>query len=442
LHTVGVRDSIDAINGIGHAAVMTDPQFRDALATHGFTLSASGEVEQLAPFTGAFSARAAQIGRNIEAYETAWRASNPGREPSPATWRAWDARAWADSRPDKIVPRDGVELTRRWVEELRGLGYRDSGSTARVNASPVGQLDRDQAVGEVLSRLAARRSGWNAADVRGEVEQLIARRNVVAGGAVRGELAEDMSARTLTECMPLTDRAGIPEHIRALTSRHVLDVEADIAGRLAARANTPVGALEARVIHAAVGLDSAQREVIAALGSDAQLLVIEGAAGAGKTTTLAAARTVIEEHGARLRVVTPTLKAARVAAEQVGTDASSAAWLAYQHGFRWDEHGAWTRLAPGTTAPNNGRVFHGPSDSAALRRGDVLLVDEAGMLDQDTARALLTIADEHQARVALVGIGTNCRRSVVAVCSTWPRGGQHLRRVSLWTRCTALSAPT
>ena len=35
--------------------------------------------------------------------------------------------------------------------------------------------------------------------------------------------------------------------------------------------------------------------------------------------------------------------------------------------------------------------------------GDVLLVDEAGMLDQDTARALLTIADETGARVAFVG---------------------------------------
>ena len=38
LHTVGVRDSLDAINGIGHAAVMTDPAFRAALAAHGFTL--------------------------------------------------------------------------------------------------------------------------------------------------------------------------------------------------------------------------------------------------------------------------------------------------------------------------------------------------------------------------------------------------------------------
>ena len=35
LHTVGVRDSLSAINGIGHAAVACDPQFRAALAAHG-----------------------------------------------------------------------------------------------------------------------------------------------------------------------------------------------------------------------------------------------------------------------------------------------------------------------------------------------------------------------------------------------------------------------
>jgi ATP-dependent exoDNAse (exonuclease V) alpha subunit len=35
--------------------------------------------------------------------------------------------------------------------------------------------------------------------------------------------------------------------------------------------------------------------------------------------------------------------------------------------------------------------------------GDLLVVDEAGMLDQDTAQALLTVADESQARVALLG---------------------------------------
>ncbi len=40
LHAVGVRDSLAAINGIGHAAVATDPYFRAVLAAHGYTLDA------------------------------------------------------------------------------------------------------------------------------------------------------------------------------------------------------------------------------------------------------------------------------------------------------------------------------------------------------------------------------------------------------------------
>ncbi len=125
LHTIAVRDSLDAINGIGHATVMTDPGFRAALAAHGYTLDPdSGEVTQLAEFVGPFSARAAQIGRNVDRYEVEWRAANRGREPGPALRRAWDTRAWADARPDKIVPRDGAELTQRWLAELHDLGYR------------------------------------------------------------------------------------------------------------------------------------------------------------------------------------------------------------------------------------------------------------------------------------------------------------------------------
>jgi exodeoxyribonuclease V alpha subunit len=119
LHTVGARDSLDAINGIGHAAVLTDPDFRAALASHGFGVDAeSGEVVELASFTGPFSARAAQIGRNMDRYEADWRAGNPGAEPGPKLRRSWDARAWAEARPDKVIPKDGADLTQAWVQEL------------------------------------------------------------------------------------------------------------------------------------------------------------------------------------------------------------------------------------------------------------------------------------------------------------------------------------
>lgn len=90
-------------------------------------------------------------------------------------------------------------------------------------------------------------------------------------------------------------------------------------------------------------------------------------------------------------VVSPTLKGAKVAAGQVGAGAYSVAWLLRQYGFRWDDHGHWQRAE---TMPH---------PSARLQRGDLLVVDEAGMLDQDSAVALVQIADATGARLALLG---------------------------------------
>src|SRR5919107_2441290 len=123
LHTVGVRDFLAAINGIGHAAVACDPQFRAALAAHGYTVDVTGEILELAAYVGPFSARAAQIGRNLDRYEREWMAAHPGEQPGPALRRAWDARAWAEGRPDKVTPQSGADLTSRWRAELAALGY-------------------------------------------------------------------------------------------------------------------------------------------------------------------------------------------------------------------------------------------------------------------------------------------------------------------------------
>src|ERR687889_402833 len=176
LHTVGVRDSLAAVNGIGHAAVACDLQFRAALAAHGYSLDATGEIQELAAYIGPFSARAAQIGRNLDRYERDWTAAHPAESPGPALRRAWDARAWADGRP-----------------------------------------------------------AWNAADLRGEAARLLAAAGVVTEAAVRGELAEDLTDRAMARCLPLLAREGVPEHVRAWTSPAVLEVEADLAARLAAR---------------------------------------------------------------------------------------------------------------------------------------------------------------------------------------------------------------
>ncbi|MCF6507036.1 TrwC relaxase [Blastococcus sp. MG754426] len=407
LHTVGVRDSLGAINGIGHAAMACDPELNAAFAAHGYTKDATGEILELADYVGPFSARNAQIAGNVDRYEREWATAHPGERPGPALRRAWDARAWADGRPDKVTPQPGTNQKERWRRQLSGLGYRDPAGPVDLTPTPIGALDRDELVQRALARLAAVRSAWNAADIRGEVERLIAAAGVVAEAGVRIELAEDLTARAMDRCVPLLDRDGVPEHIRAWTSQAVLDVEADLTTRLAARAahGVPDTALSLPVERAATTgrLDAGQAAAVAALAGDRPLVVVEGAAGAGKTTTLAATRDLLEAQGRRLVVVTPTRKAAKVAAGEVGAVAGSAASLAFGHGWRWNDEGRWTRLTVGEVDPATGRVYAGPSEAARLRPGDLLLVDEAGMLDQDTARALLTVADECQVRVALLG---------------------------------------
>ena len=190
-------------------------------------------------------------------------------------------------------------------------------------------------------------------------------------------------------------------------------------------------------------MDETQIAAVELLAGYRRLVVIEGAAGAGKTSTLGAARAALEHQDRRLMVVTPTLRAAKAAQAELGSRASSAAWLVHQHGYRWDHHGAWTRLEPGQLDPTTGHEYRGPKADAVLRRGDLLLVDEAGMLDQDTARALFTIADEANVRVALVGdrhqLAAVGRGGVLELATRWtpPEAQLSLDRVHRFTRVEA-----
>lgn len=391
LHSVGVRDMIEAINGIGHAAVATDPEFRAVLATHGLTLDAmSGEIDQLASYIGAFSARTSQIHRNIDRYEAEWRRDHPARNPVRSSGR-FGTGAPGPTPARTRSPRSAA-LT--W---WRG-GTKSCATSANATPEPVtvesvqaAWINRDGTADWAIAQLSAKRSAWNAADVRGRVEMLLADANLGAEPAARIELAQDITARAVARCTPLLSAEDVPEHVRALTSHEVLEVEADIVRRLAQRSQEPAKRLRATA-RGMVRIDPGQAAVVGTLAGTGQLVVVEGAAGAGKTTALRATRQLLEVQGHRLVVVTPTLKAAEVAAAETGAKGHSAAWLIHQHGWRWDGEGHWARNPDAQ-----------PSPVAQLRRGDLLLVDEAGMLDQDTARALLTIADETGARMALVG---------------------------------------
>jgi hypothetical protein len=247
-------------------------------------------------------------------------------------------------------------------------------------------------VDTALTRLGARRSAWNHADARGEVERLIAAAGLVTDPGVRGELAEDLTARVVAASRPLLHRDDAPEHVRALTSDRVLAVERELVQQITRRAVGETFPAYVRQLRRRVeGLDVDQRAAVAHLTGTGPITIVEGAAGAGKTAMLAAARTVSLDQGHRMVVLTPTRKAAMVAEGQIGAASYPVAWLLHQHGFRWDDDGHWARV------PSD------PDVAARLRADDLLVVDEAGMLDQDAARALFSVATETGVRVGLVG---------------------------------------
>ena len=216
----------------------------------------------------------------------------------------WDRRAWAQARPDKAVPKDGAAVVAHWNVELRSLGYVDPDHRVPLAPPRIGDIDRKAAIELVLSRLGAKRSAWNAADIRGQVETLIAQTGLITEPGVRIELSEDLTNRAVERCTPLLVRPDVPEHVRALTSLAVLAVETEILERLLRR-STP--AEPARLLRATLKqLSREQGRVAELLCGHGPLIVVEGAAGAGKTRTLAAVSRYHAMRGRRLLVVTPT----------------------------------------------------------------------------------------------------------------------------------------
>ncbi|MDR3359781.1 MAG: AAA family ATPase, partial [Bifidobacteriaceae bacterium] len=259
-----------------------------------------------------------------------------------------------------------------------------------------------------LDRCAAARSAWTAHDIREEALRVITACGVTATPAEIRELADLATRLAVSDCWSvLPEGAARPELVAHLTNVTVLAAETRLRDALTARASgEPAPDRTARSvaeISARHGLDTDQARAAAVVASTLPLVVVEGAAGAGKTTMLGAAITTARQAGRAVRVVTPTRRAAQVAADELGALAESAAALVHAHGWRWDQDGVWTRLKAGDTDPATGKVFTGPPDAARLQRGERVVVDEAGMLDQDTALALLAIADEAGATLALVG---------------------------------------
>ncbi len=406
LDTAALFKQQGAIRALGTAVIAAHLELAEVLDRHGLTLDpASGEVVELERFNGVMSKRGEQVRRHLERLEAEWEAAHPGETVGPVVSARLAAKAWAYERPAKKPTTLSEEHA--WVTELHEAGYDPATLRRPARRAPASldDLSVQTVANRALDRCAAGSSAWTRHTVQEHATRIMTEYGVQAAPAEIREFVNIATALAMEDCFSiLPPGAPAPEHVAHLTSLRVVQAETHLRDLIAAR--IPRQDPEHPDVRRAArkrGLDAGQERAAAAVASTDSLVVVEGAAGSGKTTMLGVAIEVAARQGRASRVVAPTLRAAQVAHDELGIPATSVAALVHAHGWRWNSDGVWTRLTPGDADPETGRTFRGPAEGARLERGERVIVDEAGMLDQDTAIALLTVTAEAGATVALVG---------------------------------------
>jgi len=397
LFTAALFKQQGAIRALGTAVIAASPELADVLNRHGLTLDpVTGEVTELQPFNAVMSKRGEQVGRNLKRLEVAWDAAHPGESMGPVVATRLRAEAWAHERPAKKPTTLAEEAG--WLTELREAGYNPATLQRPAPRATVSldDLSVQEVASRALDRCAAVASAWTAHTVTEHALRIMTEYGVCATPEEVREFVQLATVLALEDCFSiLSPDAPRLEHVAHLTSVRVMQAETELRDLITAQVPDwePKHPGVQRLAKAA-GLDAGQTEAAAAVASADPLVIVEGAAGSGKTTTLATAIQAAAEWGGVVWVVAPTKKAADVAHQALGVLADSVAALVHAHGYRWNEDGVWIRLTVGDLDPETGRAYSGPPEAARLRRGGRVVGGEGGGVDHDALRA------ERQGRAA------------------------------------------
>jgi len=408
------------VNAEGELAARTDPRWITALATHGYTLDDDGEIAQLAHVVRPLSRRSNKIEVNRVRLIEAWRSEHPGREPGADDLHHIDTLAWAQGRPGKPAHLDETEWEERVRTELAAIDplLLWDRSPARLEPTSIADLDRDllaqMALVDADARSVSSGGRFSPWDVRAGAIRALARSGASADRATLDELIDDVVARAVVDTMDLVpDDTTKPLHIKALMASETVLLKLRVGNRFAALAapgalpkQEQMRALADRHAGEHGGLDDAQLAAASAIAGSSHLVSITGPAGSGKTTLLRVARDALRLQRRAVVLIAPTKKAAVVAEREVGVAASSLHALLADHGWRWEDDAAggqrWSRLGIGKIDEATGQRYFGPQ-RFVLRRGDRVVVDEAGMVDLRSADALASVLEETGAGIAMIG---------------------------------------
>jgi hypothetical protein len=408
----------NVINAEGDLASRTDPAWISALAAKGFTLNTDGEITQLQHLVRPLSKRSAQIEANKLARTAWWKDEHPGEEPSHDVLSQIDRWAWASGRPDKRGHIDEID----WADLIRDeissadpqLGHEPAAvSVARVSMD---DLDLELLAAKSIVDADARSTGtggrFSEMDVRAGATRALATTGIVAPRDQLVALVDRITSDAISShTVTLLSEPDAPHHIKRLMATSTAALKATLARRIETL-SAPGEAINIEEVTAIASaleldrrLDQGQTDGAAAIAGTSRAVAITGSAGTGKTTMLKVAGAALRRHGRNMIIVAPTKKASAVAGRETGSASSSLHQLLYDYGWRWTTNQAgaaeWTRLEPGDADLDTGVSYNGPG--IRIRKGDRIVVDEAGMLDLEAAHALLDVLDRTGAGIALVG---------------------------------------
>lgn len=404
----------ERLHAAADLSLSTDTELRQAIADAGFTWTpgeGGGKVAEFETLTDAFSQRRDQVAARREALETQWRAQHPGQEPSEKQVRTWDNYGWSSTRPDKHELE--AEAKEDQADKLAGVAPTNTERT--VTREDADMIDATSVAADALAELAKQHSAWSSADVKAAIDRRLAQTHLIGDTGLK-ELQDSAFVAARSQLVSFYDEGVDVEGAKQYTLQSVLDTDRAIEASLKRRAQFAGRAGLVEVDRGGFHLTEGQAAAARSITGSHRLVVVEGAAGTGKTTMLSAANEQIAKEGRRIVAVSPTKRGALEMAKEIGVQGNSVHGMLVRAGASFDDHGRW-RLP---------KEWKKQPAELAMDKDTVLVVDEVGMLDMNTAEALHAYCDDTGVQLVLLGD----RKQLAAV----GRGGYLPKAVHLATQ--------